>query len=285
MAITAAQVNELRQKTGAGMMDCKKALTEADGDFEKAIEILRKKGAAVAAKRAEKTANEGLVLTKVSEDKSKAVIVEVNCETDFVARSNDFVQFAEETLNTVYEKEPASVEALLNDHTALNTMLTDLMGKIGEKIQVTRFSIDKADNGVIVDYIHPGSKLGVLVRIDSVTNGKDEITGIARDIAMQVAAMKPICVYREEVDKDLVAKEMDIYKELARKEGKPEQILEKIATGRLNKFYQENCLFEQAYIKDNSKTISDLMKEFNSKNGTQAKLKHFRRFHLGDEKK
>jgi elongation factor Ts len=285
MAITAAQVNELRQKTGAGMMDCKKALTEADGDFEKAIDILRKKGAAVAAKRAEKTANEGLVLTKVSDDKSKAVIVEVNCETDFVARSNDFTQFADNTLNAVYEKEPASVEALMSDSSSLNTQLTDLMGKIGEKIQVSRFAVDKAENGIIVDYIHPGSKLGVLIRIDNVADGKDEITGIARDIAMQVAAMKPICVYREEVSKELVDKEVDIYKELARKEGKPEQMLEKIATGRLNKFYQENCLFEQAYIKDNSKTVSDLIKEFNTRNGSQAKLKHFRRFHLGDEKK
>jgi elongation factor Ts len=285
MAITAAQVNELRQKTGAGMMDCKKALTEADGDFEKAIDILRKKGAAVAAKRAEKSANEGLVLTKVSDDKSKAVIVEVNCETDFVARSNDFTQFADNTLNTVFEKEPASVEAMMSDSSSLNTQLNDLMGKIGEKIQVSRFAVEKADNGVIVDYIHPGSKLGVLIRIDNVANGKDEITGIARDIAMQVAAMKPICVYREEVSKELVDKEVDIYKELARKEGKPEQMLEKIATGRLNKFYQENCLSEQAYIKDNSKTVSDLIKEFNTKNGSQAKLKLFRRFHLGDEKK
>jgi elongation factor Ts len=284
MAITAAQVNELRQKTGAGMMDCKKALTEADGDFDKAIDILRKKGAAVAAKRAEKTANEGLVLTKVSEDRSKSAIVEVNCETDFVARSNDFVTFAEDVLNTVFEKEPSSVDELLSIN-SLNSRLNDLMGKIGEKIEVSRFAVDKAENGVMVDYIHPGSKLGVIIRLDNVNNGKEEINGIARDMAMQVAAMKPLCVYREEVPKELVESEMDIYKELARKEGKPENMLEKIATGRLNKFFQENCLAEQAYIKDNSKSVSDLLKDFNSKNGSEAKLKHFRRFHLGDEKK
>ncbi len=285
MAITAAQVNELRQKTGAGMMDCKKALTEADGDFEKAIEILRKKGAAVAAKRAEKSANEGLVLTKTSGDNSKGVMVEVNCETDFVARSNDFVEFANEALEAVFTSEADSVDSLLTGNSALNIKLTDAMGKIGEKIQITRFSVEKADNGVVVDYIHPGSKLGVLIRIDNVSGGMDEMPGIGKDIAMQVAAMKPICVYREEVPKELVEKEMEIYKELARKEGKPEQILEKIATGRLNKFFQENCLFEQAYIKDNAKSVSDLLKEFNSKHGAQAKIKLFRRFHLGDEKK
>lgn len=267
------------------MMDCKKALTEADGDFEKAIEILRKKGAAVAAKRAEKSANEGLVLTKTSEDNSKGVMVEVNCETDFVARSNDFVDFANEALQAVFTSESDSVESLLNENSALNTKLTDAMGKIGEKIQITRFAVEKAENGVVVDYIHPGSKLGVLIRIDNVSNGKDEMPGIGKDVAMQVAAMKPICVYRDEVPKDLIEKEMDIYKELARKEGKPEQILEKIATGRLNKFFQENCLFEQAYIKDNAKSVSDLLKEFNTKHGTQAKIKLFKRFHLGDEKK
>jgi len=285
MAITAAQVNELRQKTGAGMMDCKRALTEANGDFEKAIEILRKKGAAVAAKRAEKTANEGVVLTKLSPDKSKGVIVEVNCETDFVARSSDFSRLAEEALDTVYEKEPSNVESMLNENQSLNMHLNDTMGKIGEKIQVTRFAVEKADDGLLVDYIHPGSKLGVLVRIDNAADGKEEVTSLAKDIAMQVAAMKPLCIYRDEVPKDLVEKEMDIYKELARKEGKPEQILEKIAQGRLNKFYQENCLFEQAYIKDNSKTVGDLLKEFNTSHGSQAKIKLFRRFHLGDEKK
>jgi elongation factor Ts len=285
MAITAAQVNELRQKTGAGMMDCKRALTEADGDFDKAIEILRKKGAAVAAKRAEKTANEGLVQTKVSDNRSKGVMVEVNCETDFVARSADFVKFSEEVLETVYNQEPASVDNLFNNNGSLKISHTDIMGKIGEKIEVSRFVVDKAEDGIIVDYIHPGSKLGVLVRIDNTGSAKEDAAAIARDIAMQVAAMKPLCVYREEVPKNIVDQEVDIYKELARKEGKPEQMLEKIATGRLNKFYQENCLAEQAYIKDNSKSIKDLLKEFNTKNGTEAKLVHFRRFHLGDEKK
>jgi elongation factor Ts len=285
MVITAAQVNELRQKTGAGMMDCKKALTESEGDFEKAIEILRKKGAAVASKRAERSANEGLVLTKISEDKQTGVIVEVNCETDFVAKSADFIKFADEVLQTVYSIKPANVSDLLEKSAKVKDLQTEVMGKVGEKIEISRLAIENSPEGAVIDYVHLGSKLGVLIKFENVTAGKDAFYEIGKDIAMQVAAMKPICVYREEVPKDVIEKEVDIYKELARKEGKPEQILEKIATGRLNKFYQENCLFEQAFIKDNTKTVSDLLKEFNSKQGTQIKISLFHRFHLGDEKK
>ena len=285
MVITAAQVNELRQKTGAGMMDCKKALTEAEGDFEKAIEILRKKGAAVASKRAEKSANEGLILTKVSDDKKSAVIVEVNCETDFVAKSDDFVKLAEAVLEAVEKAKPSSVDELFEKNSDIKGLLTDVMGKVGEKIQISRFAYEEAPDGLLVDYVHLGSKLGVLVKFENANGIGDEFDGFAKDIAMQVAAMKPICVYREEVSKDIIDKEIEIYKELARKEGKPEQILDKIAQGRLNKFYQENCLNEQAFIKDNSKSIADLMKEFNSKHGTGIKIAQFRRFHLSDENK
>jgi elongation factor Ts len=285
MNITAAQVNELRQKTGAGMMDCKKALTEANGDFEKAIEILRKKGASVAAKRAEKSANEGMVSTKVSEDGKFAAIVEVNCETDFVAKSEDFVELTNLVLNSVYQNKFSNVEDLLNSNLEIKTKLDEVMGKVGEKIEISRVATESADNGMLIDYVHMGSKLAVIVKFDNVSNAKDELAHIGKDIAMQVAAMRPLGVYREEVPKDIIEKEMEIYKELARKEGKPENILEKIATGRLNKFYQENCLSEQAFIKDNSKTVSDLVNEFNKKNQGQAKIALFRRFHLGDEKK
>lgn len=284
MAITAAQVNELRQKTGAGMMDCKKALTEANGDFDKAIEILRKKGASVAAKRAEKSANEGMVTTKVSEDNKFAAIVEVNCETDFVAKSEDFVSLTNAVLETVYNKKLNDVSQLNND-SDITAKIDQVMGKVGEKVEISRIATESAENGLLVDYIHMGSKLGVLVKFENVTAGKDELLQIGKDIAMQVAAMRPLCVYREEVPKDIVEKEMDIYKELARKEGKPEQILEKIAIGRLNKFYQESCLAEQAFIKDNAKSVSDLVDEFNKKNNSQAKITLFRRFHLGDDKK
>jgi elongation factor Ts len=285
MPITASQVNELRQKTGAGMMDCKKALTEADGDYEKAIEILRKKGAAVAAKRAEKSANEGLVLLKISDDKKTGVIVEINCETDFVAKSADFINLADSLLQAVFSQKPATKEDLLANNPALTNQVNDLMGKVGEKIEISRFAIETVSDGVVVGYVHLGSKLGVLVKFDGASTGQDELAEIGKDIAMQVAAMKPICVYRDEVPKDLIEKEIDIYKEIARKEGKPEQILEKIATGKINKFYQENCLVEQAFIKDNTKTVNDLIKEFNSKHGSNAKIVLFRRFHLGDEKK
>lgn len=289
MAISAEQVKLLREKTGAGMMDCKKALTESDGDFDKAIEILRKKGAAVAAKRAERSANEGVVLTYISDDKKTGIMVETNCETDFVAKSDDFRQFSDLVLATVIKEQPASLEALSelgHDGKKIGDELNALMGKIGEKIAVSRFAIEKAETGLVVDYVHHGSKLGVLVVVDNLGAGDaEEMTAIAKDVAMQVAAMKPMTTYREEVDKSIIDQEIDIYKELLRKEGKPENMLDKIAQGKLNKFYQENCLFEQAYIKDNSKSVGDLFKEFNKKYSTEAKLKHFVRYHLSDEKK
>ena len=285
MSISAAEVNELRKKTGAGMMDCKKALTEANGDFEKAIEILRKKGASVAAKRAEKSANEGMIITKVSDDNKKAVIVEINCETDFVAKSNDFVQLANKVADKTFQTESNDAQKLIETNTELGNLLNDVMGKVGEKIEVSRVATEKAENGLLVDYVHMGSKLGVLVKFDNVSKNPGELSEIGKDIAMQVAAMNPICVYREEVPANTIEKEIDIYKELARKEGKPENILDKIAQGKLNKFYQENCLVEQAFIKDNSKSVKDLIIEFNKKSGTEAKISLFRRFHLGDENK
>jgi elongation factor Ts len=285
MEITAAKVNELRQKTSAGMMDCKKALVEANGDFEKAIELLRKKGAAVATKRAEKSANEGIVLTKISDDKKSGVMVEVNCETDFVARSEDFVSFANYILDAVTAKGSKNLDELLKSDNTVQEKMSEMMGKVGEKIEVSRVTTEVTNNGFVIDYIHPGSKLGVLVMFDNLADHYDDFMNVAKDIAMQVAAMKPLCVNRDEVQKDIIDKEIDIYKELARKEGKPENILDKIAQGKLNKFYQENCLSEQVYIKDNTKTVSDLVKEFNSKVKTDAKLSRFKRFHLSDEKK
>ena len=285
MAITAAQVNDLRQRTGAGMMDCKRALEEANGDVQKAIEILRKKGASVAAKRAEKSANEGLIVTKISDDKKTGTILEINCETDFVAKSEDFVNLADYIINAVHKNKPKNVEELLSKNSDVQNKLNDVLGKVGEKIEISRFDILEADNGILVDYIHMGSKLGVLIKFDDVKEGSDELSVIGKDMAMQVAAMNPISIKREDVPKTVVDKELEIYKELAKKEGKPEQILEKIAMGRLNKFYQENVLLEQAFIKDNSKTVGDLLKDFNSKHDSKTRVTKFDRFHLGDEKK
>ena len=285
MKITAQQVNELRKKTGAGMMDCKKALTEADGNMEKAIEILRKKGAAVASKRAERSANEGLIVTKISDDRKHGAIAEVNCETDFVAKNNDFVNLANETIESVFSSQPASVDELLDNNSALKEKVIEVLGKVGEKVEISRIADEEASNGILVDYIHMGSKLGVLIKFDNVTDSADEIYLLGKDVAMQVAAMNPISVYREDIPKETIETEIEIYKEIARKEGKPEQILEKIATGKLNKFYQENCLAEQSYIKDNSKTVGDLIKEFNTKYNSEVRISLFHRFHLGDENK
>lgn len=285
MNITAQMVQELRQKTGSGMMDCKKALIEAEGDMAKAIEILRKKGQAVASKRAEKTAGEGLVLTRISDDKKSGIIVEINCETDFVANSEDFVKLANLVADKTAKTKPSTPQELVEKNPDVKDTLNDVMGKVGEKIEVSRLAVDKTDNGLIVDYIHPGSKLGVLIAFNDVDNNVSELAVVGKDIAMQVAAMRPICVTRDEVPKDLIEKEIEIYKEVSRKEGKPEQILDKIAQGKLNKYYQENCLIEQAYIKDNSISVGDLLKEFNSKNKSNVKIDHFRRYHLGDEKK
>ena len=289
MAISASQVKELRDKTGAGMIDCKKALEESNGDFEKAIELLRKKGASVAAKRAERAANEGIVLTKVYNDSKTAAIVEVNCETDFVAKSDDFVNFTNFVMEVLVANKPADLNALAElslNGKKIADELNALIGKIGEKIQVSRFAFMESANGIVVDYIHHGSKLGVLIQADNVPAANaEELQTTLKDIAMQIAAMRPLSIYREEVDKTVIEKEVDIYKEIARKEGKPEQILEKIAVGKLNKFYEENCLFEQVFVKDNTKKISTLIEEFNKKNSAQAKLVQFKRFHLSDENK
>lgn len=289
MAISASQVKELRNKTGAGMMDCKKALTEAEGDFNKAIEILRKKGASVAAKRAERTANEGIVKTKVLDEGKGAVIVEVNCETDFVASSDDFLNFADYVLEAVIELKPASMDELMKatyKDNVVETYLSDVMGKIGEKIAVSRFKIESVEDGLLVDYVHHGAKLAVIVKAEKTAAvDSDKLSALLKDVAMQTAAMHPKFLKRDEVPADVIEKEKDIYKEVARKEGKPEQILDKIAEGKLNKYYQEACLLEQAYIKDNAKSIANIFEEFNKENSSEVELTAFYRFHLSDENK
>jgi elongation factor Ts len=289
MAISASQVKELREKTGAGMMDCKKALTEADGDFEKAVEVLRKKGASVAAKRAERTANEGVILTKILDGGKTGIILEVNCETDFVAKSDDFIAFANGAMDAAAENRPASIDELMKLTISGNKIedeLTNIIGKIGEKIQLSRFKIETTEDGNVIDYVHHGSKLGVLIRADNVKeDAADEFNVLAKDIAMQVAAMNPKYLKKDDVSKEVLDKEIEIYKEIARKEGKPENILDKIAAGKLSKYYDENCLLEQVFVKDNSKKVGQLIKEYNEKNSSAAELKIFYRFHLSDENK
>jgi elongation factor Ts len=270
-------VKQLRDKTGAGMMDCKKALDEANGNLEAAIEILRKKGAATAAKRADKTANEGTIVAKISDDGTHGIMVEINCETDFVARGEDFTAFAQSVAAIVFDKSPDSVEALLalphpNGKT-VNDALSDLTGKVGEKTEIRRVYHLKADGGFLEQYVHMGSKIGVIVEMGAEFNPANK--SIARDIAMQVAAMSPIVVSRDKVSKELVDKELEIYRTQAKNEGKPDQIADKIATGRLEKYYQEFVLLEQSFIKDAGKSVKDLL----SPNVT---VKQFKRFQLGE---
>ncbi len=277
MAVTSEMVKKLRDKTGAGMMDCKKALDESNGDMDLAIEILRKKGAATAAKRSDKAANEGIVVSKLSADAKRGVIVEVNCETDFVARGNDFVEFANSIAAIVFEKSPASAEALLalphpNGKT-VSDALTELVGKIGERTEIKRFTIVNSQNGFMESYIHMGSKLGVLVELS--TEFSPTTKTLARDIAMQVAAMNPSVVARENVKKELIEKELEIYRQQAKNEGKPDQIADKIAQGRLEKYYQEVVLLEQSFIKDAGKTIKDLL-------SGGISVKQFIRYQLGE---
>lgn len=257
-AITAQDVNKLRTMTGAGMMDCKKALTEADGDFDKAIEILRKKGQKVSASRLDKEAKEGSVFIKVSDDKKEAVLIALNCETDFVAKNDEFQNLGKLIAETAFAKKPASTEALLAEKVGtltINDKITELVGKIGEKLEVSSYVHMKGE--AIVPYIHAGSKLGVLVSLKGV-NGKD-VTEAGKDVGMQIAAMNPAAVDEKSVDKDIIAKELEIAKAQIIAEGKPENMVDKIAHGKLNKFFKESTLLPQAFVKDNSKTVAQYL--------------------------
>lgn len=275
MAISAQDVKRLREATGVGMMECKNALTETKGDFEAAIELLRKKGQKVAAKRADRDAKEGLVVTASSSDGKIGVLAEVNCETDFVARNEDFQNFANSIVELVLEKQPKDRDALLalpfGDSTVADS-ITDMTGKIGEKIDVRRIAIVKSTEGTVVPYIHPGSRLGVLVDI----SGSGDAEAVGRDVAMQVAALNPLAAHRESVPTTVVEKEMEIAREVAISEGKPAAIVDKIATGKLERYYKDNVLTEQPFVKDASIRVADLLKSA----GLSVKL--FVRFALGD---
>ena len=255
--ISASEVNKLRQATGAGMMDCKKALVEANGDFEAAIDYLRKKGAKVAAGRQDRESNEGVVIAKTTEDGKKGVIVEVNCETDFVAKNADFIAFGEQIANAAIENSPANLEELLAleiNGEKVSDLLLDQTGKIGEKIGVSKYETLTGDK--IVAYIHGNYRLGVLVQLNSGVEGTEEA---GKDVAMQIAAMNPIAVDKDGVDSSTIERELEIAKEQIRAEGKPEEMVEKIAQGKLNKFYKENTLLNQEFVKDSSLTISQFL--------------------------
>lgn len=258
MAITAQDVNKLRTMTGAGMMDCKKALTEANGDFEKAIEILRKKGQKVSAARSDKDAKEGSVFIKTSDDNKEAVLIALNCETDFVAKNVEFQSLGQAIADVAFSKKPATVEALMAEKLGELTVqgkITELVGKIGEKLEISEFVHMKGE--AVVPYIHAGSKLGVLVSLKGV-NGTD-VTEAGKDVGMQIAAMNPVAVDETAVDKTVIEKELEIAKAQIIAEGKPANMVEKIAEGKLKKFYKDNTLVHQAFVKDNSKTVAQYL--------------------------
>ena len=273
--ITAELVKELREKTGAGMMDCKKVLTETNGDMEKAAELLRERGIAKAAKKSDRIAAEGLVYAYVSNDKKVGVLLEVNSETDFVAKNDDFKQFVADTAEEVAKQNPSDVESLLNSKSTkdssktIRDILTDKIATIGENMSVRRF-VRFETNGLVESYIHGNGKIGVLVELN---NGNDQL---AKDICMQVAAAKPEYLNENDVPKDVLEKEMSILKAQAMNEGKPAEIAEKIVQGRIGKFYSEVCLVDQPFVKDPDMKVKKLVESNN------AEIVRFARFEKGE---
>ncbi len=272
--ITAELVKQLREKTGAGMMDCKKVLTETDGDMEKAAELLRERGIAKAAKKSGRIAAEGLVATYVTADKKVGAVVEVNAETDFVAKNDEFVAFVNDIAEIIAEKNPADVEALLETAyketgKSVKEILTEKIATIGENMTIRRFERFESE-GLVESYIHGAGKIAVLVDF---SKGETEL---AKDICMQIAAAKPEFLNRESVPEERVAKEMEILKAQAMNEGKPAEIAEKMVQGRIGKFYGEICLLDQEFVKDSSVKVGDLIK------GKGAELLRFARFEKGE---
>ena len=261
--ISAKEVNELRQKTGSGMMDCKKALVEAGGDFDKAIDILRKKGQKVSAARSNRKTSEGVVIYKLSPSENKASILAFTCETDFVAKNEDFQELASKILDTAFVNNLSSVEEILSSSLGSSTIeqeIVNLIGKIGEKIEIREYKTFEGEK--IVPYIHAGNKLGVLVSL--VNTSSVDYVAAGKDVAMQIAAMNPIALNKDGVDQTVIDKEIEIGKEQALKEGKPENIVEKIAQGKLQKFFKDNTLLSQPFVKDNSMTIESYLGTFSS---------------------
>jgi len=276
MSIKASDVKELRDKTGAGMMDCKKALTESNGDFEKAIEILRLKGQKLSIKRADREAKEGVVIAKTSANKNNGVVIRLSCETDFVAKGEDFIKFAETIADIALKNLPNDVEALralpFEGGMTIGDKVIEQTGVIGEKLDLSRYEkiVTEAGAGQVLPYIHMGYRAGVIVALNQEGPQFEEP---GKNVAMQVAAMRPVALDKDGVDASIVEKEIEIGKEQARQEGKPEAMLEKIAMGKLGKFYKQSTLLNQAYVKDNKQSISSYLQSIN-KDLTITEFKH-----------
>ena len=277
MAITAAEVNKLRQITGSGMMDCKNALVEADGDIEKAIDILRKKGQKVAAKRADRSANEGYVIAKTSQDHTFGAILMLNCETDFVGKTSDFIECAELIIDFAVKNKITQLQELLDAKPTANKTISDLLvevtGKTGEKIELNQYEV--MNNAFVASYNHNGNRLASIVGFNKKSA---DIETAGHEIAMQIAAMNPISVDEKSVPQSVIERELDIAREQIRNEGKPEDMVEKIAQGKLNKFFKESTLINQDFIKDSKKTVGQYIKDVDS----ELFVEGFYRLQLGE---
>ncbi len=284
--ITAAMVKELREMTGAGMMECKKALAEVEGEMEKAIDVLRTRGLAAAAKKAGRATNEGTVVALLSDDAKSGVVLELNCETDFVGMNEKFKAYAERMAKVALNNKISDVEALKAtadaDGETVEAILTDCVHVMGENTTLKRVQVVEA--GAVASYIHMGGKIGVLVEfeVEGIDPATDEFRAYGRDVAMQVAAIPAVAANREQVPAEVVEHEMSIYKAQAAESGKPEAIQEKIATGRLEKFYKENCLTEQEFVKNSDQTIQQYTDATAKQLGGTIKVANFVRFALGE---
>ena len=283
--ITAALVKELREMTGAGMMECKKALVEAEGELEKAVDVLRTRGLAAVAKKAGRATNEGTVMALVAEDGKAGALVELNCETDFVSMNEKFKAYAEKIARAALASKPADLDALKAaeiDGETVEAVVTDAIHVMGENTELRRFAVVEAD--AIASYIHGGGKIGVLVQfsVDGIDPTADAFKTCGHDVAMQVAAAAPVAANRESVDPAVIEHEMSIYKAQAAESGKPEAIQEKIATGRLEKFYKENVLTEQEFVKNPDQSISEYVNGVDKELGGTIKVEGFVRFVMGE---
>lgn len=259
--ISASAVKELREQTGVGMMDCKKALVEANGDFDKAIELLRLRGQKMSEKRADRDAKEGVVIALVSADNKKGVVVRLSCETDFVSKNEDFINLTKDITKIALDKFPADLESLNKEEMnglALQTIIAEQVARIGEKIEIADYQ--KIEAPMVASYIHMGNKAGVLVGLNI---ADEKYMEAGRDVAMQVAAMKPVALDKDDVPQDIISKEIEIGKEIARQEGKAEEMLEKIAVGKLNKFFKDNTLLNQIFVKDGKISVAEFLKSKN----------------------
>ena len=288
-AITSAMVKELRERTNAGMMDCKKALVNADGDMDKAIDWLREKGLAQAAKKASRVAAEGAVASYISENGSVGVIVEINCETDFVAQTDNFKNFCAKVAKHIAVANPADIDTLLaqkfidDENVTVKDLISETTVAIGEKLDVRRFARYET-TGVVSAYIHMGGKVGVLVEVAADEAGKasSAVADFAHDLALQIAAAKPEAVRREEVDSTKLEKEKEIQRAKALESGKPEKIVDRIVEGQIEKYYKEVCLIDQLFVKDPDKTIKALMAETAKAAGATLDIVRFARFERGE---